>query len=152
MSRSMQSLPEVHRALGVLAEHSRSIVATYDRVAIPFDARFTAGRDELSALTSKLESLASRRVLEAPTAAFAPPPSVKPAPRPDVSAAGFEIVRGHRIVLQFEAKRRLHARHCVVETPEVFIGNQRQRPVDSSRRRTDRSPRTRGSHVSVRCT
>ncbi len=63
MSRSMQSLPEVHRALGVLAEHSRSIVATYDRVAIPFDARFSGGRDELSALTSKLESLAARQVL-----------------------------------------------------------------------------------------
>jgi CDGSH-type Zn-finger protein/uncharacterized Fe-S cluster protein YjdI len=34
-----------------------------------------------------------------------------------------ERVRGKHVLLQFEAKRCIHSRHCVLERPDVFVPN-----------------------------
>jgi CDGSH-type Zn-finger protein/uncharacterized Fe-S cluster protein YjdI len=147
MSRSMHSLPDVNRAIGVIAEHARAITSAYDRVAIPLDARFVAGRDALRIVTAKLDALADRPIVAVST--VAPPPSQipqKPAPAPEASAAGLEVVRGKRILLQFEAKRCIHARHCVLETPEVFLAN-----VKGPWIHPDEAPIDRLVHVARTC-
>jgi CDGSH-type Zn-finger protein/uncharacterized Fe-S cluster protein YjdI len=38
-------------------------------------------------------------------------------------ADGVEEVRGKKVLLQFEGKRCVHTRHCVLEHPDVFVPN-----------------------------
>ena len=55
-----------------------------------------------------------------------PPPGAPPATRPTptpVVVDGVEIVEGSALTLKFEAKRCIHARHCVLGQPGVFHAN-----------------------------
>ena len=44
-------------------------------------------------------------------------------PTPTILADGTEEVRGQNIVLRFSGKRCIHARHCVLNAPDVFKAN-----------------------------
>ena len=127
MSRSQPTPPDLPRALRMLAEQAQAVAASYERVALPLDGRFAAGRDAIATLVTQLTTMADRAMVTEATTAPLPPsiPVAKPAPAAAaaVNENGKEIVRGKRIVLQFEAKRCIHARHCVLETPEVFLAN-----------------------------
>jgi CDGSH-type Zn-finger protein/uncharacterized Fe-S cluster protein YjdI len=128
MSRSVDTFPDVIRGLHVLAESARSIAATFERVAIPLESSFAQGRDAMQKLAIKLDETGSRAAAQQradlnSTVTRSPAPPKPPAPLPTEPKPGFELVRGKRIALQFEAKRCIHARHCVLETPEVFLAN-----------------------------
>ena len=38
-------------------------------------------------------------------------------------AAGIEVARGAALEIRFESKRCIHARHCVLGAPRVFLAN-----------------------------
>jgi CDGSH-type Zn-finger protein/uncharacterized Fe-S cluster protein YjdI len=46
-----------------------------------------------------------------------------PAPAPSQHDGAVEIVEAEGVTLQFEARRCIHARHCVLGEPEVFVAN-----------------------------
>jgi CDGSH-type Zn-finger protein/uncharacterized Fe-S cluster protein YjdI len=66
---------------------------------------------------------------EAGAAPAPPPPAPSTTPvsarvvPPSVMADGVESVEGAALTLQFEAKRCIHARHCVLGQPGVFLAN-----------------------------
>ena len=61
---------------------------------------------------------------QSPTATGASDPLPRPAELPTaVSAAGVETVEGSALTLMFEARRCIHARHCVTGAPTVFLAN-----------------------------
>lgn len=75
--------------------------------------------------TSASSSGASPAAAAAPPAAAAAPsagPGARPVPTP-VVVDGVEIVEGGALTLKFEAKRCIHARHCVLGQPGVFHAN-----------------------------
>ncbi len=120
MSRSPDSFPDVGRGLRMLAESSRAIAANLDRIAVPLDPRFVATRDLMARVAVRFDGLAARDVPIAVATAAAPVGT--PAPL-TTNEGGKEIVRGQAIEIQFEAVRCIHSRHCVLETPEVFLAN-----------------------------
>jgi CDGSH-type Zn-finger protein/uncharacterized Fe-S cluster protein YjdI len=135
------------RGLRLLAEGARSIARGHDEVAVPLDPRFQAGRDAMAKLALSLEALADRPpaaaspAVAAPSPAAAPPPAPTPGDRP-----GVEIIRGEHIEIAFEARRCIHARHCVLETPEVFLAN-----VQGPWIHPDNAPIDRLVHVARSC-
>ncbi|MCE9573408.1 MAG: CDGSH iron-sulfur domain-containing protein [Deltaproteobacteria bacterium] len=56
------------------------------------------------------------------------------------------MVRGEHIEIRFEAARCIHSRHCVLETPEVFLAN-----VVGPWIHPDRAPIDRLVHVAREC-
>lgn len=59
-----------------------------------------------------------------PAAALSSPaPSAAPAVPASVVVNGVETVQGRAVTLEFEAKRCIHARHCVLGQPAVFKAN-----------------------------
>ncbi len=149
MSRSQPSQSDLSRALRLAAETTRAIAAAYDRVALPLDASFAKGRDAIRQLGVRLDALAERAA-----ASRAPTPAIprsaaplSPAPAPEAGERpGIELVRGKRITIAFEAKRCIHARHCVLETPEVFLAN-----VQGPWIHPDEAPIDRLVHVARSC-
>jgi len=72
----------------------------------------------------RLDALAERVAAPRVAAAVAAPVASSPAPVPEAGARpGIELVRGKRINIHFEAQLCIHSRHCVLETPEVFLAN-----------------------------
>lgn len=65
---------------------------------------------------SNVPARAAAPVAAPAVAAAAPPP-------PSSIQQGVEIVEGKALTLQFEAKRCIHARHCVAGAPRVFLAN-----------------------------
>ncbi len=128
------SVPDAQRTLARLSERATLIGEAYDRVAVPLDPKFAGARDRVKDLATRLAKLASRP-LPAPAAAApksVPPPnepsavpaSIAAGPADSASAEpGVEVVPGKHLVIRFDAKRCIHSRHCVLETPEVFLAN-----------------------------
>lgn len=90
---------------------------------------------ELAPIAERLRRLAQRLAAPAkvtpPAATLAAalpvahsPALAKPAPQDSAKGVdGIERVRGERLILAFEAKRCIHARHCVLNGPDVFAAN-----------------------------
>ena len=53
----------------------------------------------------------------------APQPTAAETPATTVGADGVETVEGQALTLMFEARRCIHARHCVTGAPTVFLAN-----------------------------
>jgi CDGSH-type Zn-finger protein/uncharacterized Fe-S cluster protein YjdI len=67
---------------------------------------------------------AARATPSAPAAAAPPPPPTGARPIPlSTVIDGVEHVEGSALTLQFESKRCIHARHCVLGQPGVFKAN-----------------------------
>jgi CDGSH-type Zn-finger protein/uncharacterized Fe-S cluster protein YjdI len=123
MSRMPETFPDAPRGLRMLAESARAIAATLTRVAIPLDARFERARDLVATMGARFDEQAAREAKSAPGVA-APPPATAVATTPPTEVVdGVEIVQGERLEIRFEAARCIHSRHCVLETPEVFLAN-----------------------------
>lgn len=145
MSRMPEAFPDIERGLRMLAESARAITATSKRVARPIDPRFASLENVFQKLAHRFDALAesAARVPEtsAPTVAAPPPTS----PHTE-TVDGVEVVRGEQIELRFEAARCIHSRHCVLETPEVFLAN-----VVGPWIHPDRAPIDRVVHVARTC-
>jgi len=127
--RDVTPLPDGGPALSFLAERLDELAAGATRVLPP----------ELGQATCKrLETLAGRlrdvpppplRPLEQETCVSEPGPA--PQPSPEATAAAYaeghapaiEVAEGKDIVIEFEAKRCIHARFCVLHQPGVFKAN-----------------------------
>jgi CDGSH-type Zn-finger protein/uncharacterized Fe-S cluster protein YjdI len=63
-----------------------------------------------------------------PVIAPATPPPVEPVPATPAPVMtpieGLEVARGATVSIHFEGKRCIHARHCVLGEPSVFVANQ----------------------------
>lgn len=147
MSRSQPLQADLGRSLRLVAESTRGIVAAYDRIAVPLDGRLAKGRDAIAELGVRLDALAGT-LTDAPVrVAVAAPATVSPAPVPvPGERPGTELVRGARINIQFDAQRCIHSRHCVLETPEVFLAN-----VQGPWIHPDAAPVDRLVHVARSC-
>lgn len=58
-----------------------------------------------------------------PVAAVRTAVAAHPAPAESTLVDGVERVEGSALTLEFEARRCIHARHCVTGAPEVFLAN-----------------------------
>jgi CDGSH-type Zn-finger protein/uncharacterized Fe-S cluster protein YjdI len=153
MTRTPGLVADPARELALLAEAARALVRGYDAVAVPIDAAFAAGRDLFAALALRLDAVSEQlraqdaRPLASPVVAPSAGPSAPVRlPVVDSSVEGLEVVAGTNIELRFEAKRCIHARHCVLETPEVFLAN-----VQGPWIHPDDAPIDRLTHVARTC-
>ena len=125
MSRSLHPLPEPRGALRALYEGIAGVAAGIRAHVAPLDDAQLASAARLDDLAERLRLAAER----APAAAAAAQPSAPPAaaaPRRAPAAytpGAIEEARGEALVLRFEAKRCIHARHCVLGAPRVFLAN-----------------------------
>ncbi|MFO0614623.1 MAG: ferritin-like domain-containing protein [Polyangiaceae bacterium] len=152
MSRMPEAFPDARRGLRMLAESARAISRTLERVAIPVDPRFGRARDLIAKAGMRFDELAATAPAGTAPGPIAPAATAPAAPptTPEVAAQsivdGVEIVRGEGIELRFEAARCIHSRHCVLETPEVFLAN-----VKGPWIHPDRAPIDRVVHVARTC-
>ena len=123
MLRDVARLPEGAGERRIIAERFVDIAKHVRNV-------FPAGH-ELAGLAARLDALAVRfgvedlRTVNAPEAAPVAPAVPKPAdvpPTPEQGAAP-EIAEGKAITIEFDGKRCIHARFCVLGAPAVFRAN-----------------------------
>lgn len=120
--RSLAAVPPGAPAMGLMRERLEELAAR---------ARaFGAAEPSLAALTEDcargLDALARRMhatapVVSTPVAEVAMPDV--PPPPAETTADGVEAVPGRDLVLLFDGKRCIHARHCVLGQPAVFKAN-----------------------------
>ena len=73
-----------------------------------------------SPLGAAVDRVARVTVPQGPAPAIAPATEV---PRASSSAYEPEVVRTPKITIRFDGHRCIHARHCVLEAPQAFVGN-----------------------------
>ncbi len=124
MQRSVAAPPEPHAAFRTLRENAAVLALGYLAHARGISQRLDAAIEGLSALADRFAD--GPRTVAPPAAPvtngsraaipkIAPPPS---GPTPSIEEA-----RGKSLLLRFEAKRCIHARHCVLSAPKVFLAN-----------------------------
>jgi CDGSH-type Zn-finger protein/uncharacterized Fe-S cluster protein YjdI len=127
-SRSLDALPQPEAARRLFCERAHELADGCEALARDVSA-------ELAKVAARLRRVADR--LAAPRAPAPSPPAI-PAPAPAAlpvaapaaapaapakDADGVERVRGSRLVLSFDGKKCIHARHCVLGGPTVFLAN-----------------------------
>ncbi len=124
MQRSVAAPPEPHAAFRTLRENAAVLALGYQAHARGISQRLDAAIEGLSALADRFAD-GPRTV--APPAAPATNGSraaiPKIAPPPSGPTPSIEEARGKSLLLRFEAKRCIHARHCVLSAPKVFLAN-----------------------------
>jgi CDGSH-type Zn-finger protein/uncharacterized Fe-S cluster protein YjdI len=142
MSRSLHPLPEPRAALRTLYEAIAAVAGGIRSHVVPLDASLLATAERFDDLAHRLERAADRAAaitaaVPAESAAARAPDSPMPSTRvaaPGGTGAGtgagtgegtggIEEARGEQLVLRFEARRCIHARHCVLGAPRVFLAN-----------------------------
>lgn len=126
--RSMAALPPEPGAIPVLVERLRDIadrttlVGGTDPGIMPL-ANTTAA--SLNRLADRLGSvtIADRLAASAETPDLPQPSVDRTPPEPIAAGDGAELIPGQSVDLVFEAKRCIHARHCVLSQPDVFKAN-----------------------------
>ena len=117
MSRRANALgrqsPELAAMLGEVERGLDKMIERLSRVA-----RHRADAAAKAAITAPLPAVAPTNLAPAPAAA----PGKGP-PTPQKQPDGSEIIPGHAIDIHYFGKRCIHARHCVLGLPQVFIGN-----------------------------
>src|SRR6185295_16882447 len=129
MSRSLHPLPEPRAALRTLYEGIAGVARGLRAHVAPLDDSQLATAARLDDLAARLHRAADRAspvsalvTAAASAAAAAEPPPALRAPVAYTPGA-IEEARGEKVVLRFEAKRCIHARHCVLGAPRVFLAN-----------------------------
>jgi CDGSH-type Zn-finger protein/uncharacterized Fe-S cluster protein YjdI len=120
MSRGLGGSVETKSALHNLAELTHSVSKGFARHAESVDASLGKLAEQFGALGDTLHDLVERVGRGAPTAVAAPKPLSPPS---EYQSGEIEQARGKSLVLRFEAKRCIHARHCVLGAPRVFLAN-----------------------------
>jgi CDGSH-type Zn-finger protein/uncharacterized Fe-S cluster protein YjdI len=94
---------------------------------VALDASQRASADRLDELAARLAAAADRPAVDPSAATVSVPANAPVAPArraPAASTAGeVEEARGDQLVIQFEARRCIHSRHCVLGAPKVFLAN-----------------------------
>jgi CDGSH-type Zn-finger protein/uncharacterized Fe-S cluster protein YjdI len=124
MSRSLHPLPEPRAALRALHEGIAAVAGGIRAHVVALDASQAASAARLDELAERLrragDQAAAMVAVAAPGAAAAAVPLRPPAA---YTPGAIEEARGADLVLRFEAKRCIHARHCVLGAPRVFLAN-----------------------------
>jgi len=124
MSRSLHTLPEPRDALRALHEGIAAVAAGIRDHVVPLDASQAASAARLDDLALRLRAASERAPLPGAPAAPAPAAPVVPLRAPAAYTPGaIEEARGDKLVLRSEGKRCIHARHCVLGAPRVFLAN-----------------------------
>lgn len=121
VSRSLHALPEARDAWRSLHEGAAAIASGLRTHVVALDPSLAAVADRLDGLAARLLA-ASEQAAATPTTIAAPPP---PALRPPASytPGAIEEACGEKLTIHFETKRCIHARHCVLGAPRVFLAN-----------------------------
>ena len=155
-------VPPATTAVDVLAERTDELAAA-SRSLVEIDEALGTVADDLAKIAAKLRELP--RGIEGTAAASIAPAAAPSASTPAVPAAdgeleystdpsipprrivdGVEVIEGEALTLCFETKRCIHARHCVLGAPEVFVGN-----VQGPWIRPDAVPVERLTAIAHRC-
>lgn len=132
VSRSLHGPPDAH-GLRAVAEVARAVAAGV-RAQVG-DESMTRSAASLDGIATKLAALSVRAPTVVAAAPVAGGPAVVTKPRapaaadgppaasPSVAAPAVESVRGKSLTLQFEGKRCIHSRGCVLDAPAVFLAN-----------------------------
>jgi CDGSH-type Zn-finger protein/uncharacterized Fe-S cluster protein YjdI len=127
MSRSLHPLPEPRAALRTLCEAIAAVAGGIRSHVAPLDAGLLVTAERFEDLAHRLERAAERAAAVGVAVPAAEPaaPARKPpvASTPAGASTGIEEARGEHLVLRFEARRCIHARHCVLGAPQVFLAN-----------------------------
>jgi CDGSH-type Zn-finger protein/uncharacterized Fe-S cluster protein YjdI len=120
MSRSLGGSVEPKSALHNLAELTHAIGGGLAVQAPRVDAALARLAAQFEALSVRLHELLAARQRQ-PAAA---PVRARPLRAPlEYHAGPIEEARGKSLLLRFESKRCIHARHCVLGAPRVFLAN-----------------------------
>jgi CDGSH-type Zn-finger protein/uncharacterized Fe-S cluster protein YjdI len=126
MQRSNMSFVQQGAGWAVLAERAREIAVGAETIAREVHPGVSRIAKDFGALATALARGPGTASAAARTPAPSPAPSPSPAPAPTLTpaaAAAIEEVRAARVILRFEGERCIHARHCVLGAPEVFLAN-----------------------------
>jgi CDGSH-type Zn-finger protein/uncharacterized Fe-S cluster protein YjdI len=119
MSRGLGGGRDTKSALHNLAELTHLAARGFARHA-SVDASLAGLGQRLAALGDSLHDLVPRVTRGVPSAAV----PAKPFAAPSAYESGaIERAHGKQVVLGFESKRCIHARHCVLGAPRVFLAN-----------------------------
>ncbi len=156
-------VPPATTAVDVLAERTTELAAA-SRSLVDIDEALGTVADDLGKIAAKLRELP--RGIEGTAATVSTPPPMPTAEPATVAARvegdleyssdpsipprrivdGVEVIEGEALTLCFETKRCIHARHCVLGAPEVFVGN-----VQGPWIRPDAVPVERLTAIAHRC-
>jgi CDGSH-type Zn-finger protein/uncharacterized Fe-S cluster protein YjdI len=136
--RDAAALPPGPAALRFFVERLAELATAAQALALTPDARLSKAAQILSGLARRGASgfdpaapgLTASAPDSAPASLAAPahkqlaatPPAAAATPIPP-SPDGVETVEGQALTLMFEARRCIHARHCVTGAPTVFLAN-----------------------------
>jgi uncharacterized Fe-S cluster protein YjdI len=111
----------------LLAERTRELASGFAEAAKDLGPLLASTATRLLDVASRLEQSSPATPVEpivaAPSATVALAAAAQDVPVADTPAAVIEEARGEHLLLQFEGKRCIHSRHCVLDTPEVFRAN-----------------------------
>lgn len=123
--RTLAWLPEttaatyVRTRLGELRERALALPV----VPVPGESASTWD-GVIAALRAQEAQLAVLSGVEAPAAPVIPPAAAAVAPAaPAAAPTPPEVVAGGKLTIVFDGARCIHARHCVLEAPQVFLAN-----------------------------
>lgn len=124
MQRSVAAPPEPHAAFRTLRENAAVLALGYQAHARGISPRLDAAIEGLSALADRFADGPRTVPPAAPATTTARAAALPKVASPSAGPApAVEEARGKRLLLRFEAKRCIHARHCVLSAPKVFLAN-----------------------------
>jgi CDGSH-type Zn-finger protein/uncharacterized Fe-S cluster protein YjdI len=123
MLRSTVGFTQQRAAWALLAERAREIEAAASRLSGEVDPSLARIGGDFGSLASTLERATPSGRVEPTIAAPAAAPKAAAPAAFATSAGDIEEARTDRIALRFEGKRCIHARHCVLDAPDVFLAN-----------------------------
>jgi CDGSH-type Zn-finger protein/uncharacterized Fe-S cluster protein YjdI len=125
MQRSTVGFSQQRAAWGILAERAREIAEVADTTAREVDPIAGRTAEAFANLARMLAQSAPAPGVARIPLPIAPIPQeavALPAPAPSISPT-VEEARAPRALMRFEGKRCIHARHCVLGAPDVFLAN-----------------------------
>jgi CDGSH-type Zn-finger protein/uncharacterized Fe-S cluster protein YjdI len=127
--RDTAALPKGPAARRFFVERLSELAAAAANLPVQDNARLARGSTLLAALARRAAAGFADPAEVAPSAGSTVPaaptgPTLPSAAAPAAdSADSVETVEGQALTLMFEAKRCIHARHCVTGAPTVFLAN-----------------------------
>jgi CDGSH-type Zn-finger protein/uncharacterized Fe-S cluster protein YjdI len=127
MQRSTVGFSQQRAAWGILAERAREIAAAAEAIGKDVDKTASRTAEAFVAVARVLEESApagAKPVKALPLVAARPSaPSPASVATDGPQSPAIEEARAPNAILRFEGKRCIHARHCVLGAPDVFLAN-----------------------------
>ena len=126
MPRAIRDQVDPRTALRTLGELTQRAARGLSKHLVPLDSSLTTLAGRYAELAERClvsaeaagEASATAKVMTSQPSPAPPSPAGKAPP-----ASAVEEARGKNLLLRFEAKRCIHARHCVLGAPRVFLAN-----------------------------